>query len=162
MKILIVESSQAVADRLVASISVLPDIAIVGTLPHTRGLIQSIRELRPEVIIMDAHVSGGKGIEALKRIKQESPATIVIVLTNSAISQYRTKCREAGADYFLDKSTEFQHIFHLLRALAQRSPSETTATEHIERFKSGIQVTLWWSLLTLKAIGLATRGWPDI
>jgi DNA-binding NarL/FixJ family response regulator len=53
---------------------------------------------------------GGSGIEVLRSLKKMTPAPAVIMLTNFAYEQYRKKCEAAGADFFLDKSTEFDQI----------------------------------------------------
>jgi len=42
----------------------------------------------------------------------------VIVLTNDVYPQYRKKCMDAGADYFLDKSRDIAELGNLLLRLA--------------------------------------------
>jgi len=46
----------------------------------------------------------------------ESPP-VVIVLTAFPYAQHRQKCREAGAEYFLAKATEFDQIATVLERL---------------------------------------------
>jgi len=42
---------------------------------------------------------------------------VVIMLTNYAFGQYRRECAEAGADYFLNKSKEFEKINGILAGI---------------------------------------------
>jgi DNA-binding NarL/FixJ family response regulator len=67
---------------------------------------------------------GGNGIEVLREVKKMSPAPSVIMFTNYAHAQYRKKCEEAGADFFLDKSTEFDKLPQTLEHLLQRLRAE--------------------------------------
>jgi DNA-binding NarL/FixJ family response regulator len=73
------------------------------------------------VVILDIRVPGGSGFEVLQNIKQGQAAPIVIVLTNYPYSVYRQKCLQAGADFFLDKSTEFDQIPALLEQFKRGS-----------------------------------------
>lgn len=63
----------------------------------------------------------GSGFDALKHIKQNSDAPIVIVLTNHP--EFRQSCLDAGADYFLDKSIEFEQIPDILAQINQNNAS---------------------------------------
>jgi DNA-binding NarL/FixJ family response regulator len=49
---------------------------------------------------------------------------MVIILTNYPYPGYRQRCLNAGADFFLDKSTEFDQIPKLLERLKQTSESD--------------------------------------
>ena len=46
---------------------------------------------------------------------------MVIMLTNYPFEQYRRECAEAGADYFLNKSTEFEKINEILARVVHRN-----------------------------------------
>ena len=69
---------------------------------------------KPDVVILDIRMPDGSGIDVLQTIKQGEPAPAVIVLTNYPYPAYRQKCLQAGADFFLDKSTEFDQIPELI------------------------------------------------
>jgi len=51
-----------------------------------------------------------RGINVLRKIKKQSPETVVVILTNYPYAAYRKHCTELGADFFFDKSTEFEKI----------------------------------------------------
>ena len=53
---------------------------------------------------------GGTGVDVLRAVRPKSPDIAFVVLTNHPNAQYRRVCMEAGADSFLDKSTEFSKI----------------------------------------------------
>lgn len=79
--------------------------------------ISAIRILRPDVVILDIHLPGSGGIYVLRNIKQGEAGPIVIFLANYPFPGYRQRYLNAGADFFLDKSTEFDQIPELFERL---------------------------------------------
>ena len=61
---------------------------------------------------------GGNGIQALTAVKQGAAPPVVIMLTAFAYPQYQIRCLAAGADYFFDKTTEFDERVHSAGAIA--------------------------------------------
>jgi DNA-binding NarL/FixJ family response regulator len=115
--VFIVDDSPVVRDRLVTLISELPNVEIVGQADIAFEAIHSIRQLRPSVVVLDISMPGGSGMYVLETIKKDQPGPVVIMLTNFAHDQYRQKCLQLGADYFFDKSTEFERVTEVLRRL---------------------------------------------
>jgi DNA-binding NarL/FixJ family response regulator len=114
IKVFIADDSLVVREHLVTMLDELPRIVIVGQAETVAEAINGILELRPDVVILDIRMPGGSGIDVLQRVKQGEVMPIVIILTNYPYSGYRQKCLQAGADFFLDKSTEFDQIPELL------------------------------------------------
>jgi DNA-binding NarL/FixJ family response regulator len=50
------------------------------------------------------------------------------MLTNFAHDQYRKKCLQLGADYFFDKTTEFDRVIEVLRQLPGENSSASVAS----------------------------------
>ena len=119
LKVFISDDSATVRERLVNMALDLPEIVVVGQAQDASGSLAAIRQTRPDVVILDIRMPGGNGIEVLRRLKKMNPAPRVIMLTNFAYAQYRRKCKEAGADFFLDKSTEFDQIPQTLEHMLQ-------------------------------------------
>ena len=115
--VFIVDDSPVVRDRLVTLISELPNVEVVGQADIAFEAIHSIRQLRPSVVVLDISMPGGSGMYVLETIKKDRPGPTVIMLTNFAHDQYRQKCLQLGADYFFDKSTEFERVTEVLRRL---------------------------------------------
>lgn len=120
MRVLIVDDSVVVRQRVVAMLSDLqPGIEVVGQAGEVDEAILATRRLKPDAVILDISMPGKSGIEALQAITQDTPAPLVMMLTNYPYSQYRKKCLEAGADFFYDKSTEFCKVSETFRRLIQ-------------------------------------------
>jgi DNA-binding NarL/FixJ family response regulator len=111
IKVFIADDSLIVRENLVTILEELAGIEIVGQAENVAEAISAIRILKPDAVILDIRMPGGSGIDVLRNIKQDdSAAVLVIVLTNYPYPVYRQKCLQAGADFFLDKSTEFDQI----------------------------------------------------
>jgi DNA-binding NarL/FixJ family response regulator len=114
MRVFLADDSEPVRERILAMLGEIPDVQVVGHAEDSIAARLLISALQPDVVILDINMPGGSGIEVLQDIKQMTPSPTVIMLTNYSQPQYRRRCMEAGADHFLDKSTEFEKIRALL------------------------------------------------
>ncbi len=110
IKVFITDDSLIVRERLATILDELVGIEIVGQAENVAGAISAIWKLQPDVVILDILMPGGSGIKVLQNIKQDGAGPMVIILTNYPYPVFRQKCLQAGADFFLDKSTEFDQI----------------------------------------------------
>ena len=117
MKVLIVDDSVIVRGRLKAMLSEITEIENINQAGDALEAISCFQKLNPEVVILDIRMPGGSGIDVLHKIKKSSHPPVVIVLTNYPYPQYRAKCLDAGADFFFDKSTEFDKVTEVLKQL---------------------------------------------
>jgi DNA-binding NarL/FixJ family response regulator len=102
----------------------LAGIEIVGQAENVAEAISAIQNLQPDVVILDIRLPDGNGIDVLRNIKQDGVGPMVIILTNYPYPGYRQRCLNAGADFFLDKSTEFDQIPALFERLKRGSRSD--------------------------------------
>jgi DNA-binding NarL/FixJ family response regulator len=125
--IFIVDDSKALRERLVTMLSEIEGIEVIGQASNAADAIAGIQNLKPRVVILDIQMPGGNGIEVLKTIKQNSYAPLVIILTNHPYPQYREKCMALGADYFLDKTRDFDKLTEIFKSLLERFGKEELA-----------------------------------
>lgn len=117
MRVLVVDDSALLRQQVIGLLSELVGVEIVGEAQYALEAFHATCELRPDVVILDIHLTGGSGIDVLQRIKGLDAAPIVIILTNSPSLPYQKKCMRVGADYFLDKSSDFEKVRALVRSL---------------------------------------------
>jgi|SRR3989338_7305866 len=117
MKLLIVDDSPVVRARLIVMLQDLDHITIVGQAGSVEEAQTTFRRATPDVVVLDIRMPGGSGIDVLKMIKAHRPETKVIMLTNYPYAQYQEKCNAEGADYFFDKSVEFEKVVELVRSM---------------------------------------------
>jgi len=119
MKVLIVDDSKIVCNGLRQMLSDIADVNVVGEAYNAGNAIKAILELKPDVVILDIRLPGKSGIEVLKDIRDKKLPIRVIMLTNYPYPQYRKKCEELGADYFIDKVTEIEKIKEVIEQLVK-------------------------------------------
>jgi two-component system, NarL family, response regulator DevR len=109
-RVLLVDDSEKIRERLAAMLSENDQIRVVGQVGNARDTMDAMLRLRPDTVILDIRLPGKSGIELLKGIKARYPEAMVIMLTNFDNIQYRRQCRQLGADHFLNKTLEFEKI----------------------------------------------------
>ncbi|HEV2495571.1 MAG TPA: response regulator transcription factor [Terriglobia bacterium] len=121
MKVLVVDDSLIVVERLIDILEQVRGLEVIGRASDIPEAEQLIERLNPDVVILDLQMPKGRGIDVLGAVKLARPNTIVIVLSNFTYPQYRKRCQDAGADFFLDKSTDFQKIPEIFEGLLESS-----------------------------------------
>jgi DNA-binding NarL/FixJ family response regulator len=80
-----------------------PDFTLVGTVTDGTRLIETARQLRPDVIVTDLSMPGLHGLDLLRRLKADALPAKVIVLTMHADAGLAADALRAGASGFLVK-----------------------------------------------------------
>lgn len=120
MKVFLVEDSLALCERLVEMIEAAGGHKVVGKAATYEDAVAGISATHPEVGIFDIKLARGNGIDALAEAKRHLPELIGIVMSNYTTPQYAKASADAGADYFLDKSADFERIQDILSLLQNK------------------------------------------
>lgn len=127
MKLFIADGSALGSAKLITLLSDVDNLEITGFTQDSFVALESIRKNTPEVLILDIEMRGGSGLNLLRQLREEFPSLKIIVTSNSSTEQYRNKCKQYGADFFFDKSTEIRSVPDAIRQLVttgrQASPS---------------------------------------
>lgn len=118
MNVFLVEDSPMVCERLVELIEAGGKHRVVGQAESCDSALAGIAETHPDVAIFDIKLARGNGIDALVQAKRRQPCLVGIVMSNAATPQHVRASAEAGAQFFLDKSREFEQITGILASLA--------------------------------------------
>jgi DNA-binding NarL/FixJ family response regulator len=119
VRVVIVDDSATVRDRLAILLTDVSNVEIIGEARDAAEALHVIPDLQPDVVILDIRLPAGSGIGVLRTMRREQQIPKFIVLTNYPYMQYRRTCLEAGASYFFDKSSEFDQIPQALARLAE-------------------------------------------
>jgi CheY-like chemotaxis protein len=119
LRLFIADDSALLRGYVLDTVREIGSIQVVGQASDAPSAIADIRKSNPDVVILDIRMPGGSGINVLKTIKSDQPAPIVVMFTNYPYPQYRKQCLAAGADYFFDKSLEFEALGAVLKDLVR-------------------------------------------
>jgi len=109
-QVLIIDDSPRIRKRIASLLSTSPWIRIVGEAGNGHEAIDAVEHTRPDTVLLDIRLPDQSGITLLKTFKARYPRMRVIMLTNLDGSRYRQRCRQLGADDFLNKNSEFERI----------------------------------------------------
>lgn len=118
MKVLIVDDSSFIRERMISELLEIKGVEIVGEAEDGIEAKEAIFKLNPDLVTLDIRMPGLNGIDVLRDIKASHPDVKVLILTKYPYPQYRRRCMEEGADFFFDKSSEFEKVIEVLKQLA--------------------------------------------
>ena len=117
MKVVIVDDSVEIRERLTAMLREIPGVEIAGQATTVAEAVSAARLLKPEVMILDLRLPDGNGLDVLRLVQHEHVQIRVIVLTNYAYPQYENRVMAAGAYAFLNKARDFNRVADWVRSL---------------------------------------------
>jgi two-component system response regulator DesR len=124
VKVLIVEDSAIVRERLVAMIGAMSRTLIIRQAGDGYQARELFQQDRPDAVILDIELPGINGMELLAQFKRAHPSCVVMVLTTYAFSEFRRRCAKLGADHFFDKASEFERLGDVLSDLQRLAAQE--------------------------------------
>jgi DNA-binding NarL/FixJ family response regulator len=122
LRVLLVEDSPLIRDRLIESISSLDNVDIVGHADTAADAISTLQRIACDVVVLDLQLRAGHGFNVLAALRtwSDRPRITVIVLTDFSSPVYRERSMQSGADYFFDKARDYDRLTELLEQLAAR------------------------------------------
>lgn len=102
---LVIVDDHEVARRGIRSVlSVDPDLEIVAETADGKDAVEKARNLRPDVILLDISLPGISGIEAARRIREASPETRIVFVSQHDSVRVAKDALDMGASCYVVKS----------------------------------------------------------
>ena len=117
--VLIVDDHRVVRQGLRFLLEQEEGIEVVGECADGPSAIQAVRTLQPTVVLLDLFLPGQDGISVLGQLKQDRPATEVLMLTSSQDDQHLLAAIRAGALAYLPKTAGVDQVVTAVRAAAR-------------------------------------------
>ncbi len=95
----------------------IPNVGLIRHAGSYHDAMVIIKEQQPRILLLDINLPDKSGIEILRSAKENNPSATVIMITNQANEYYQKLCLKLGADYFVDKSKEFDQISGIINGL---------------------------------------------
>ncbi|HSI53949.1 MAG TPA: response regulator [Ramlibacter sp.] len=105
IRVFLADDSVLIRSR-VGSLLEAAGATVVGEAETPLDSIEGILCLKPDVVVLDAHLRGGSGLQVLRGVHAQAPEIHFVVFTNNASAAYRTRYLQDGARQFLDKSSQ--------------------------------------------------------
>ncbi|MEO5592935.1 MAG: response regulator transcription factor [Chitinophagaceae bacterium] len=115
--ILIVDDSPLIVKRLIDMLNELENLEWIKKAGNYSEAVQLITDTEPNILLLDINLPDKSGIDILRITKENNPSTRVIMITNQANEYYRKLCMRLGADYFIDKTKEFEQIAEIIETI---------------------------------------------
>ena len=119
VRVLIVDDHALLRDGIRALLALYEDIEVVGEAAEGREAIDMVRQLLPDVVLMDIAMPLMDGLEATRRIHKESPRTKVLILTQHDNREYMLSSVKAGADGCVPKRAVASELVSAIRVVHQ-------------------------------------------
>jgi DNA-binding NarL/FixJ family response regulator len=115
--ILLVDDHQVLREGLRALLEKQADMEIVGEAGDGRTALRLVREVRPDVVIMDVNMEGMDGIDATRAITRERPGTKVLALSMYLRKTFVSEMFKSGASGYLLKENTFAEVVQAIHTI---------------------------------------------
>ena len=131
MNVFLVDDSVIIRERLKRMLAVMEEVKVIGESGDVQETMDAILKQKSDVVLLDIPFPNGSGLDMLQCLKKATPAPVVIILTNDTYPQYRRKCLEVGADFVIDKATEFDQVVPVLKQLIQQTNDDDGSSAQV-------------------------------
>jgi DNA-binding NarL/FixJ family response regulator len=114
--VFIVDDNRLFREGLVFMLAEREDIVVAGTAANGRMALDQIKDLQPQVALIDIGMPGNDGIEVTRALRQNFPEVKVIILGMPDLTDEIMSCIEAGAVGYVPKETSFDNLVETIRA----------------------------------------------
>src|SRR3712207_4685542 len=117
LRVLVADDHPFFRDGLRSLLASSPDTELVGEASTGEEAISLAADLQPDVILMDIQMPGMSGIEATRRIVQDSPHVRVLVVTMFEDDGTVFRAMRAGARGYLLKGANYDEMLRAIKAV---------------------------------------------
>jgi len=117
INLLICEDQTLMRQGLVTILGLEPGIEVVGEAGDGREAIEKVRELKPDIVLMDVQMPVMGGVEATRIITGEYPNTRIIILTTFDYEEYVFEGVKAGALGYMLKDTPAPELVSTIKRI---------------------------------------------
>lgn len=100
-------------------LSHVDDFQVLGAASDGRKAVQMARELRPDVVLMDAVMPGLNGLDATRQVKHALPDCRVVILSGYVDEDQLIESLRAGVDGYIEKASGIDEVLRAVRTVVR-------------------------------------------
>jgi DNA-binding NarL/FixJ family response regulator len=118
IRLVVADDHTILREGLKQVLSGASDLAVVGEAQDGHEVLQRVRELEFDVLLLDMSMPGKSGIELIKQVRGEKPKLRILVLSMHQEPQYAVRAIKAGASGYLTKESASAQLVSAIRKVA--------------------------------------------
>ena len=119
IQVLLADDHAMIRDGLKQIISFVDQMEVVGEAANGDEVLQKIRTLKVDVLVLDMSMPGKSGIALIQQINATNPKLPILVLSMHQESQYAVQAMRAGASGYITKNTASNQLIEGIRKVAE-------------------------------------------
>jgi DNA-binding NarL/FixJ family response regulator len=119
LRVLLVEDSKVLTERLTEAIRQIPQVELIGTADTEASAVAAAKKESVDVIILDLHLKQGTGFGVMRALATTHLKPRIIVLTNYDLPEYKNAAIALGATHFLDKARDYGRLPEVLHEICE-------------------------------------------
>jgi DNA-binding NarL/FixJ family response regulator len=119
IQLVVIDDNRLVRDGLKALLDAQPGLNVVATAEDATAGLRKVRELTPQVVLLDATMDNGDTHQCVETLRKTTPATKVIVMDLLAGPEDVIDFVKAGANGFVMKDATLDDLVRTIRTVAQ-------------------------------------------
>lgn len=134
IRVVLAEDHQVVRQGLRALLEAEADLAVIGEADDGLQVVERVRDLAPDVLVLDWMLPGLQGLEVTRQILKEAPTTEILILSMHADESYVIQALRAGASGYVLKDAGASELVKAIHecVAGRRYLSETLPAAAIE------------------------------
>jgi DNA-binding NarL/FixJ family response regulator len=162
IRLLIVDDHPIVRDGLRGAFTGTAEFDVIGEAAHGAEAVARAAALRPDVVLMDLRMPEVDGVEAIRRLRRQTPPPRILVLTTFDTDSDVLPAIEAGATGYLLKDAPVEDLLRAVRSAARGESVLAPAVAgrlmgHVRQPARGTLSQRELQVLTLVADGATNR-----
>jgi len=118
IRIVIADDHTIVRDGLKQLLGAEPDLEVVGEAQNGHEVMERVRSIEFDLLLLDMSMPGKSGIELIKLVRAERPKLRILVLSMHEEHQYAVRAIRAGAAGYLTKESASRALVDAIRKVA--------------------------------------------
>ena len=108
--VFIIDDREPVRQALAQRLSRVSGVQVLGSAGASGEGLDRVRAMHPEVVLLEPKLVDGRGLDTLRAIRLDSPATRVIILTSYVDDLELERAMQLGAEHYLLKDLDSQRL----------------------------------------------------